>query len=58
MLLLREAVNKHVVLHMRAYERGETDGTAFLNPFTTDQMSLEASAEKLKEAVIAQVRAV
>jgi hypothetical protein len=56
-LSLREATNKHVILHKRAYERGETDGTAFLKAFTTDQLSLEAAAEKLKEAVIEQVRA-
>lgn len=57
-LSLREATNKYVFLHKRAYERGETDGTAFLKPFTDNQLSLEAAAEKLKEAVIAQVRAV
>ncbi len=55
---LREAANRHVLLHKRAYERGETDGTVFLKAFTTDQLSLEAAAEKLKEAVIVQVRAV
>jgi hypothetical protein len=54
----REATNKHVIAHKLSYEKGQVDGTKFLQPFNTDQLALENAAEKLKAMIIEQVRAV
>lgn len=51
----RDAVNKQVIAHKRAYESGAHDGSEFLQPFTKAQLALEHAAEVLKAAIIEQV---
>lgn len=54
----RTKANQYVAEHKFAYERGNTDGTKFLKPFTAAQVEMEAAADELKSLIVEQVRAV